>query len=75
MIRCLRIQIDNIKKLQSCQETGSSLVEGSKWAEMSDIKPTYRNDLNLFECINSERQEAKRMQEFINGDSQLSSGD
>jgi hypothetical protein len=42
---------------------------------MSDIKPTYRNDLNLFECINSERQEAKRMQEFINGDSQLSSGD
>ena len=75
VIRCLRIQIDNIKKLQSCKETGSSLVEGSEWTEMSDIKPEYCENLNLFECINSERQEAKQMQEFINGDNQLSSGD
>jgi len=80
VIRCLRIQIDNIKELQSCKETGSSLVEekiiqGSEWTEMSDIKPVYCENLNLFECINSERQEAKQMQEFINGDNQLSSGD
>lgn len=73
VIKCLRIQIDNIQKLQNRDETGSSLVEGK--TEMNDIKPVYCKDLNLFECINSDRLEAKQMQEFINGDSQLSSDD
>lgn len=75
VITCLRIQIENIKKLQSHNETSSSLVEGSEHAEMSDLKPVYCKNLNLFECINSGRQEAKQMQEFINGDSELSSDD
>lgn len=75
VITCLRIQIDNIKKLQSQNETSSSLVEGSENAEMGDLRPAYCSNLNLFECINSERKEAKLMQEFINGDSELSSDD
>lgn len=34
-------------------------VEAKGRAEMNDIKPVYCKNLNLFECINSERQESQ----------------
>ena len=81
VIKCLKIQVENIDKILSTEQQASSLVENTsakeKLSDYDDIQPHYRSNLNLFECIDFPelRPEVIELKTMINGDTQFTKED